>query len=274
MSENAYSYNEVLESYCVFLDILGFSSEILNQKDPASANSHLIKLINALEESCNSIESFKMETGIWDYKIFTDNLVLGTPIKELHSEDYFGMVISDLAEYQYKMVMNSFFVRGGWSIGDLFIGDRVIYGKALIEAYNIECKKSKYPRILLSEDMKKIVNYHINFYSDPCFCPQLANILMDEDGNYFINYLYYILEYEEIDNIIKHKDIIERKLEENINNSEVLDKYKWLAFYHNCACELFLNNIPKELLFDKILWEDKNWKIEIIPFYEVKKLNS
>lgn len=261
----------VRPSFCLFIDALGFKNEILINDSIAGkkANKHLRNFYSAFKGALTHLDD---EDGkVWGTKIFTDNIVLGSPIDKWvggTEEGVFGSIIIGVMWFQLMMIYKGFFFRGGWSIGNLFMDDKVVYGKALIDAYEIESKIAKYPRILLSQEMKELVNHHMSFYFDQDYCPQLKHILMDEEGNYFINYLFSPLEYagsfSDIEDILKkHKEHIEQNLKIH-KEPEILKKYRWVAFYHDYFCTTFLNQCPQKYFINAA--REEKWQIRKLPW--------
>lgn len=94
-------------------------------------------------------------------------------------------------------------LRGGISIGQLFIDDVMVWGDALLTSYYLEDKVANYPRIIidksvvdeiiqdnkLSEYMRKDFDnlYFLNFLNDCHFCGEMLmngfQIMQREAGN-------------------------------------------------------------------------------------------
>lgn len=269
-----YKYGEkstVRPSFCLFIDALGFSKEIIendNGDDSKKANRHLKKFYKALDKALAHLNDETEE--LWGAKIFTDNIVLGSPLDTWSGGDeegVFGSIINHLIWYQLTMVQHGFFIRGGWSRGNLYMDEKIVYGKALIEAYQLECDKAKYPRILLSENMKKMVYKHMGYYVYKNQSPQRYHLLKDENDDCFVNYLYGILDYAESYESVgymlgEHKKYIKKKLKKFKNDSDVLPKYRWLAYYHDFFCRTFFENNTEEYLID--LGKEDSWEIKLL----------
>src|SRR5260370_19837608 len=70
-------------------------------------------------------------------------------------------------------------LRGGATIGNLYHTTRVIFGKALIDAYYIESTVSKFPRVVLSPEITSQLTH-----SDI----QVLGLLSDDYGWYHVDY--------------------------------------------------------------------------------------
>lgn len=71
------------------------------------------------------------------------------------------------------MALQGFFIRGGLSVGTLFVDDNCVYGEALIDAYELESKVAVNPIVILCENTMKLVDHHIGYYHGES-APQVA----------------------------------------------------------------------------------------------------
>jgi len=242
------------------LDLLGFSDEIIDAAANKTANEHFKKFYSIFKKATEGLrldrkmlEELDLKQKSWFCKIFSDNIVLGYPFKKAHQEAMFGFMIFEIIYFQLEMVLNGFFVRGGWSIGDLFIDDYIVYGNSLIEAHKLEVESS-YPRIILSKDLVELIKIHFNYYPSKKESPHYSVLLKDEKGNYFVNYMIGFINDDDYVPMVykseleKHKDIIITKIYKYHDNQRVKDKYLWLAEYHNYFCKTFIPNHERFLI--------------------------
>jgi hypothetical protein len=234
------------KSFAIFLDLLGFSDEIMGKSNSGEGNDHLLSIYNAFNNASSILDGY----SIWEKRIFSDNILLGSPIEypHIHPESIFGSLISGIMHFQLQLTLKGYFVRGGWCIGELFVDDNMIYGEALIHAVNLE-KEANYPRIILSKEVESLCKTHLKFYNPKFESPQNFHLLKDEEGNYFINYLYglYPEEFEEdmescMSNLLLHKNNVMNNLKRFEGKDKIYDKYLWAAHYHNFFCKEFLTD--------------------------------
>jgi hypothetical protein len=226
-------------AYCVFADVIGFqnmTAEALRKKEGNDLLARLREIIS----------TFANDYRDWDIKYFTDNIVIGQPTRrDDTSESDFGSTIMPIMEYQLNMALNGFFLRGGFTIGSLFLDDYLVFGSALLEAHEIEQSTARDPRIVLSKSLLNLVKKHVGYYGKPEISPQFNEILIDSDGNAFINYLTLLIDNAEYledlsdswNGLEKHKQQIESGLVKYREKPEIWSKYYWLANYHNYFCE-------------------------------------
>ncbi|GIX59797.1 hypothetical protein BPADB04_48270 [Bacillus paranthracis] len=246
----------LLESIVCFTDILGFSNLIINTPNRQSGN-HLLK--NLHEILTNQYALMREMNPYGHFKTFTDNVILAYP-RFQDGEGQSGSLFMSFIDYQLEMTLNGYFLRGGIALGDYYGDDDFAYGPALIEAHDLECSKASYPRIILSDNMVKMVCEHLDYYAPLTFAPQFSHLLKDADGSCFVNYLYGLHEMficgdrsdedfnSYVDQLKKHKDIVEEKLQQFSNNPKLYAKYEWVAQYHNYYCEQYFEPIDIQQL--------------------------
>lgn len=244
-------------SYCLFIDMLGFSAEI---EKAFRANteaecfeefySFFSSTLEQLEEerrgSIYSTLSPDQFQSFWTSKVFSDNICIGMPVKSAEGIGEFLLAIDEIGRQQLRFALEGYFIRGGWSIGNLAMDENIVWGFSLIEAHNLESRIAKYPRIVFSETMKQVIASHLQRYGNDLSylreSPQY-NQLLYSSGEIFVNYLNELIidvdymstiDWESLE---KHKLLIEKRLGENVNCHRILRKYIWLAAYHDAFCD-------------------------------------
>ena len=227
-------------SYCAFLDVLGFSERIrMSYKDNAG-NKLLQEFHGIFERRITRLKSDTDESLMY-FKSFSDNVLLAHPRFSEDMESEFGFILWSISEYQFEIALQGFFIRGGLSVGPLFIDDNSVYGEALIDAYELESKTAVNPIVVLCKNTMKLVDKHIGYYHGEA-APQIRHVLINADGRYFINYLSECViethEGEAVDSksLRKHKTQIERALVQYAAQPAVFAKFSWLSEYHNYFC--------------------------------------
>lgn len=249
----------IRRSVVAFIDILGYQEKVKKAVREGEEELLLKNLRSAFDETYQHIkDEAKDNRPDWLVKGFTDNIIIGYPVRH-DAEVEMGYMISNLCTFQLMMTLRGFFIRGGIAIGNLYMDDEIVFGEGLIEAFEIEQNKARDPRIILSCSAIEYLKHHLKYYSSIEQAPQYYHLLKDRDGQFFINYLYPIIEFE-YDNfigeeeILRHKQIVESRLMEHITEPPIWSKYFWVANYHNWFCDhsrhfeekhkIDLSNIP------------------------------
>ena len=115
--------NPLLEpSICVFMDVLGFSSTQKESIEPEILQENLTRFHSVIKQKIDSLNERK-EYSIWEMKIFTDNIVLGSSFQHIRHESIVMHLALDIADYQWAMAKDGYFVRGGLAMGHLFMDE-------------------------------------------------------------------------------------------------------------------------------------------------------
>lgn len=230
------------KSFCAFLDVLGFSERISASYKTSTEDTLLMEFHQILTETLTVLKEDTDESMLY-FKSFTDNVVLAHPEFSSEMESEFGLILYPIREYQFRMALKGFFVRGGLAVGQLFMDENSVYGAALLEAYRLESKVAVNPVVVLCDDTMKLVEEHLKFYAKGV-APQLRDVLRGPDGRYFINYLVECIidgmeeQYLDTKSLILHKQQIEQALTNYAPVPHVFSKFSWLAAYHNYFCDL------------------------------------
>ena len=246
-------YNEdnpmLVNSIVCTIDILGFSQMIVDSCNNKYGDDLLKEINSLINKNKQCIIKNKYSQG--KIKIYTDNMIVGYPIKD-DGEEELNEILDNVSEYQFNLALEGLFVRGGISVGEFYINEDIVFGPALLDAHHVESDLACYPRIVLDDKTVNRLQRYINNYD---IAPQRNKILIDNDGQWFLNYLNTIFKYYtecnnkyefekmQIELLFKHKVKIEEMLELHKKNTRVWDKYVWIANYHNYFCDI---NFPKE----------------------------
>lgn len=234
-------------SYCAFLDVLGFSARTTESYKSGSADKLLGEFHEVFTETTEELRrDANFEYSRLYYKSFSDNVLLAVPITSRDMESEFGNILIATSRYQFRMALRGFFIRGGLSVGPLFIDDNSVYGEALLAAYRLESQIALNPVVALCDETAKLVRKHLTYYADD-WAPQLRSLLINADGRYFINYLDECVIVTNDDDVLDtesldlHKQQIEQALTSYANNIPVFAKFSWLSAYHNYFCDSVSN---------------------------------
>lgn len=182
VNQNVDAYDRKTGTYIVaYIDLLGVSNKIKAADQQLAMN----KLHNLYTFSVDLTKDIQIdENKDIQFKIFSDNIIIA---KKLSNEIFqrkkdIRSLLMCAGHVQELAASDSvgWLLRGGISIGQLFIDDVMVWGEALLKSYYLEDKIANYPRIIID---KNVVN-EINQDS------QLSEyIRKDFDNLYFLNFL-------------------------------------------------------------------------------------
>jgi hypothetical protein len=171
------------------MDILGYTTMIQEAEHNGTQQALLQKLYSSLsagrkqlEERHKAFESLKKLTAKDRYTLkgFTDNIVLAWPIID-DAEIELGSAFAKVAEFQFTMALDGFFIRGAIALGDAYVDDIAVFGDALTQAHIAESKFARDQRIVLTKSAVQAVEQHLKYYHSSEFAPQVREILCDSD---------------------------------------------------------------------------------------------
>jgi hypothetical protein len=200
----------------LFLDLLGVRA--MNAGADGDVQKRLVALDNAIGET---VRHYVGPDANFPATFFSDTLVVAMPAED--PADAVQLLIEDAARLQMALAAKGFFVRGGLSLGLFYVGRGLIFGPALVEAYELESHQAVHPRIVLSRDAEAAV-------------PRDSTALMrDGDGWAFVNYLDPLLEVREGPDadLEAHREQVMRGLFDHRGDKRIWEKYRWSAEYHN-----------------------------------------
>lgn len=223
----------MLRCVVLFLDILGVSDMALDQ---ARRDRNLVELDRALRRSTRD---FLSEDSPWPSALLSDALVVADATSPTF-DDVMALneMLIQTAILQLQLASHGFFARGAISIGPHHVHDGMVFGPALVEAYRLESQRALNPRVILSQEACEILRADMKDFSAPHETTQGDLLRVDQDGIVFIDYLKMLLdEVDPIDDLRRHRLVVEEKLVATRNESRKWGKYRWVAEYHNDFCE-------------------------------------
>jgi hypothetical protein len=242
-----------------FIDILGFSQLIKESsldKSKLNAIQNVLKYLKTWESNGVNdwgIEFIEIEEDAqkkeMDYfKIagnttctcFSDSIVVSVLCDDKWINEITSTLIANLSFIGAKLIQAGILLRGGITIGSLIHSDDgIIMGQALIDAYELENKYAKYPRIILSDVLLKRLNYPLlakyNRY------PYHQYLYRFDDGCVGFHQIIFYQVMQSVPTFVlalkKDLSIIRHNIIEGLDNSferpDVFIKYKWLADQYN-----------------------------------------
>ena len=202
-------------NYCIaYLDFLGAKQYMKN-----GDGTFLIDLKSIYNDAINSVDFTNIVTqkdiGI---KIFSDNILLTVEI-EKDDPNRIAKIekIINLAGNMYNDALNhGYLIRGGITEGEFYKDDNdiFVYGKALIEAINLEEKIAIYPRIVVQSSIKE---------SNPQYFYQ------DKDGVWCLDSFIFNRVFDHV----SYKHNLLSMLQKNIKDEKVRQKIMWAISYFN-----------------------------------------
>lgn len=220
-----------------YLDILGSKQRILEDNSDSSLNS-VYNLYNSTQNL------FKKLKGVEYYKdiktrIFSDNIVIFYPLdskafKKLKLDNKIqnisvALSIINLLSSIFQIIAFSglkWCVRGGISMGSIYNNGTLLWGKGLVQSYDIESNIATYPRVVVDKKLIETLSL-----SDNKKMLEESLIGVAEDGEYYVDFVAVMnLLSERPDVGMQIHEMFEKNFAElESDNEKVLDKYRWFV---------------------------------------------
>lgn len=211
------------KSIVAFIDVLGSTEAIMKNADKSlqmmhDAYSEAIKLFESLFE-----DGMRFKPRV---KIFSDNIVVSVSREGESGHGAFCAIAMISAIIQVQFLKHGFLTRGGIASGSFFVDDMMVWGTALVKAYNLENNLAIYPRIIIDPELigdLKLADPNCIFVK----CKEW--IEQDTDSFFMINYLNKFLLNKEIF-IIKLMGLAEDNIVNYNSERKMKACQKWLWF--------------------------------------------
>lgn len=219
------------EHLIAYIDFLGIKERM--QKNSSYESLQILKFIleNAKKKAAyisdiNTINNF-------DIKVFSDNIVFAQIINKDKLCDQIISIVNLIALIQFEAFFQfDFPIRGGITIGELYIDNSIVWGTGLIDAYSMESFLANYPRVLVSPNILKLYeeceNKTLNLY---------ALIKKDNDGAWFVDYLMAAPNLKLIPEI--SASLFDKSKAHENDDPKVRQKINWIISYFNSYCYKF-----------------------------------
>ena len=230
----------------IFLDVLGFSnftnytgSTQINQLKKIEKVNNYLEMLHKYFNSKNAIAKSRMVTS------FSDSIVVSIKVEDI---DDFDIEVLEIYYLLINSIMKGFLIRGAIVYGKLIHTKDIIFGTALVDAYNRESKIAKYPRVIIDDAIYRDLN------ELPFDKPREHNDLIqyDNDGILYID-IFKSLN-SRVDNfrqvsqfMLAYTDI----LLDIIHNPKLEDKANWLkeklSYYFDIYGEILKFSLDEDM---------------------------
>jgi hypothetical protein len=228
------------ERYVAFADIIGWRGLIQELETGAQDVAFLKSLLERVHKPV-SPDTLRPMVELRLQSI-SDAVVISADVSG------FGLMVllEALEILSLDLLERGYFVRGGVTRARLYHDDLMVFGRGLVDAYELESKLAVVPRILIADEvLKDAAAYFRRGWPEYW----LDKLLRDHDGRVFLNVLKQVVD-EVAQNVeaddgdrkspmssrhARMKAQIERRLLETASNPRHFEKTRWFAAYWNAA---------------------------------------
>lgn len=254
MRKNELKYERRL---IAFIDILGFK-EIVKQSETDTSKIELIYSVLEYLKNWEKAEKWDLKfveieesaqyKGLDNFDLrrktnvttFSDSIVVSVKVDD-NVNEMASTLIVNLSYIGTVLLEKGILIRGGLTIGNIIhIENGTVFGQGLIDAYMLETRSAKYPRIVLSDKLLSELNYpletkrnrypfhqYLNSYDDGCV------------GFHQLIYYQVIESWTEMTpelltkSLSKVRKVIISGLDSSFEKPEVFAKFNWLKEQYN-----------------------------------------
>jgi hypothetical protein len=263
------------KSLVAYLDIIGFKKKIEKSSKSAEEADAIYQILRTHHRTTQIINKGKDAPYIELTKLkatsFSDNIVISLPIM---NDKTFRSFIHLVTYFQWDTTDFNSFLRGAIVFGRICHTKEVVFGPAMVHAYELERKVSKWPRVIVDQELIDLLSEETRQFAFDYV------LLRDETGLLFVDYLRYIYLTklaEETDGTNKvpsylteefvfrqHRQSIELALNEPRLVSRVLFAFYKLSTYHNDCIDRICREFQIDGYYPTLDEESKKRHIDIL----------
>lgn len=175
--------SETFDKYLIaYIDFLGMKKMMQNGNGMRSLLV-IKKLLSNAKKRAELISDINLLNS-FDIRVFSDNLIIAIKTDYSILREQIISLVNLISLIQFEALFQfEYTLRGGITIGELYIDDSIVWGTGLIDAYNIENTIANYPRVIIDSEVIKAYDNadetRINLY---------AIIKKDFDGFWYVNF--------------------------------------------------------------------------------------
>lgn len=181
--------------YVCFIDVLGFSNEIMNNwNDPMNDPLEKILSIKRGMPISWDLEDDGIETRreyITRISMVSDSVTicfgLNDPLMVCDLVLGLDAVVGNIAYIWNYFITRGYTIRGAIDFGDIFWNETELIGPAFINAYRLESEVAKNSRVIVSSNLNEVFNNLYNKAETPLMDVLLTRFRKDVDGYLIVN---------------------------------------------------------------------------------------
>jgi hypothetical protein len=224
----------------VYLDVLAWAELIKQSVDDEDARRALAEISSRLCVTVDAMHhSLKKGEDFYGIRVsqFSDLLVVSSPAASASALSAIVLIAIGTAQVVMK---HGHYVRGAIVRGKLIHRPNVIYGPALVEAYDIERKVANYPRIIVAPSAQTALHD---------LKPKAAHFMLDDgDGMRFLNVLTpSFCAAAEREAMQRH---VKSRTEQDSGDLGLVAKHSWMMSYLRAIEDMVRSGTMKQLKKD------------------------
>jgi hypothetical protein len=234
------------DRYCAFVDILGFR-QLIDQLDTSETSFEALRALLTRIHGAHSGAALDVNGTDFRAQSISDAVAISTNV----SANGLGEIFKSLIALTLDLLVEGYFVRGAIVKAPLYHDEKMVVGQALVQAFHYESEVAKYPRIVVTRNVRTDIIAIGTTLEETELYPRIANLRQSVDGPMYLDILQPILnllkkndhpykgkdlttaEAAEIRRLPKIRDKIQERYEEAMDTPRHFEKVRWFAQYWN-----------------------------------------
>jgi hypothetical protein len=175
------SYND---RYCAFADILGFRQLIERLRASPSSFDTLRNLLVRVHGT-NSGAALDVDETDFRAQSISDAVAISTNVNSAGLDEIF----KSLQALSLDLLTEGYFVRGAVVRAPLYHDDQMVFGEALVRAFYFESEVAKFPRIVVSREVREDTLSYIAKSNPKIPYPKMEILRQSADGPMYLDVL-------------------------------------------------------------------------------------
>ena len=238
-----YAHYGYIDRYCAFIDILGFRDLVRRLGGDNSQFETLRTLLAKIHSPVNPA------TKGWHIDFRAQSISDAVAISTIANDTGLIHLFIAIEKLAVELLKEGYLIRGALVKGKLYHDDKMVFGDALIHAYELESTIVRFPRVMITRDvMQDVEGFCSGFLSDRRGIYQ-SHIEQADDGPHYVHVLRTIantiakLQLENInlppekqhslEEFARIQAVIQKRLNESTDKPRHFEKVQWFARYWN-----------------------------------------
>src|SRR5262245_6109378 len=226
--------------YCAFIDILGFRNLIrgIKQTGQTVALRDVMKKIHA---------PVGASPVSWEVDFRAQSISDAVAISTVAMDSGLFRLVSAIEELALDLLREGYFIRGALVKGQLYHDGSMVFGEALVRAYELERTIARYPSVVIVQEVMEDVNsLNRGLFKD---APNRLKPFIEQadDGPYFVHVLRRVTAevarvqtenlnkrpeaQQRLEDYERMQDMIQKRLDEAVYIPKHFEKVQWFALY-------------------------------------------
>lgn len=236
------------DRYCAFADILGFRQLIEQLRGSATSFETLHSLLVRVH-GAHSGTAMASDGTDFRAQSISDAVAISANV----SPSGLNQIFSSLIALSLDLLVEGYFVRGAVVKAPLYHDDRTVFGEALVKAFHFESEVAKFPRIVVTHEVREDMLSYIATSKAGSGYPKMEMLRQSSDGPMYLDIL------EPVVSLLRKGDSAVRLL----NDHEKVDHQRYRQIRDRIQ-QRYGEAMDSPRHFEKVRWFARYWN-EVIP---------